>query len=384
MTPWLVAMLVLTALSGGTPVPKNEGRQWATRVANAYRALPWYDMRGTQVVRVSVPGGMSPPIQSALRLAAIRPDRSYTNNEMPMLGTRSVTHGDSTWTYSPEMNVWWGTSAAMDMTRPTAALAVPDLEQLDQLEWTVASRQVVSQTSGQVECIRLCRTATMGDTVNTFVSHDTLWVDTASNLVVRQSTRNVVKPTNEILEMTVDWEQIQVKTPPADSLFTFAPPAGSKRVDAAALSRMRPSATLPPQAAGTPAPSFTLPDVKGTNVSLADLKGRVVLIDFWATWCGPCLIELPHVQKLHQEYAGKGLTVLAITSEASERALPFLEKSGYTFRCLVDAGLIVARKYGVRAIPFTVVIGRDGTIVEQMTGLQSEASLRTALKKAGL
>ena len=119
---------------------------------------------------------------------------------------------------------------------------------------------------------------------------------------------------------------------------------------------------------GEPAPSFSLEDLDGDQISLADQRGKVVLVDFWATWCGPCLQELPHIQQLHEEYRERGLVVLAISTDSQkEKVLPFVDKEGYTFPVLYADSQVQAA-YGVRGIPAVYLIDRQGMMRFQTVG----------------
>lgn len=112
-----------------------------------------------------------------------------------------------------------------------------------------------------------------------------------------------------------------------------------------------------------PAPDFTLPSLSGSNVRLNELKGDVILLNFWASWCGPCRTEMPLLDKLHNKYKAIGFTVLGVNvEENSEAAKGFLKENTVSFPILWDAKNEVSKKYSVAAMPTTVMIDRDGQV----------------------
>ena len=144
-----------------------------------------------------------------------------------------------------------------------------------------------------------------------------------------------------------------------------------------------PAIDLPVMTPGAPAPNFSLPDRSGRTFSLADFRGRPLLVDFWATWCGPCRETMPEVEKLHRKY-GSQLQVVGINIEGnSEEVLNYLDEGGYTFPVLFDSGnwdSIVATNYGVSSIPRTFLIDRDSRVVYEghpqgLTEEQIEAAI---------
>ena len=118
--------------------------------------------------------------------------------------------------------------------------------------------------------------------------------------------------------------------------------------------------------AGETAPDFTLPDLNGVEMSLKDFRGQVVLIDFWATWCGPCTIAIPHVQKLYEKYKSQGFVVLGVDvwerGEVEELVRDFQKDYGLTYDILLDKDGSVAELYEVKGIPSAWLLGSDGII----------------------
>ena len=135
----------------------------------------------------------------------------------------------------------------------------------------------------------------------------------------------------------------------------------------------------PKDLVGKPAPAFSLKTFSGETVKLADQKGKVVLIDFWATWCPPCRESLPHVQKLSddKEMAEKGLVVWAVNArEGKDKIEPFMTQNNYSFSVPMDANGATMNKYHVRGIPTTIVVGRDGKVKNAFVGFGGEQSAK--------
>lgn len=138
---------------------------------------------------------------------------------------------------------------------------------------------------------------------------------------------------------------------------------------------------------GKPAPTFSLPTTDDKNVSLAEEKGNVVLIDFWATWCPPCRKSLPGLQKIHEDASlrEKGLKVWAVNSgEEKDKAKGYCEQNKLTFTTPLDKENKVGTDYLVRGIPTTVVIGRDQKVKKVFVGFgpDSEEKIHAAVSAA--
>lgn len=117
----------------------------------------------------------------------------------------------------------------------------------------------------------------------------------------------------------------------------------------------------------------------GDAPTLAGLQGRVVLLEFWGTWCGPCVRAMPAIQKLHTRYRDQGLTVLAITYEAAATIEPFLQQNGYTMPVGCDTEKAMVGAYGIKSWPSTVVIGKDGKVAHVGSPYDAEAAVEAAL-----
>lgn len=119
----------------------------------------------------------------------------------------------------------------------------------------------------------------------------------------------------------------------------------------------------------TRAPDFTLKDMTGKPMSLSSFKGKVVLLNFWATWCPPCRAEMPALNRLYQEKKNRGLEVIAVSTDRSLGSVKdFLEKNRVTFPVLFDGDRAAAKLFRVFSMPTTFLIDRNGTIVEKFYG----------------
>ena len=111
------------------------------------------------------------------------------------------------------------------------------------------------------------------------------------------------------------------------------------------------------------APDFTLKGLDGTNLRLEEYRGKVVLINFWASWCGPCRQEMPLLDRLHHRYEDTGFAVLGINVEGERApAQKIVDKTKVTFPVLIDENQKVSELYSLEAMPSTVVVDRDGVV----------------------
>ena len=121
---------------------------------------------------------------------------------------------------------------------------------------------------------------------------------------------------------------------------------------------------------GEPAPNFRLRDLNGHSVSLSDLRGKVVLLNFWATWCGPCRVEMPAMEELYRTFSRNDFEILAVSTDAQGASVtrPFQQENHLTFPILHDADYRVGLTYGARSLPMTFMVDRQGIVRHQIFG----------------
>jgi peroxiredoxin len=121
---------------------------------------------------------------------------------------------------------------------------------------------------------------------------------------------------------------------------------------------------------GDEAPNFTLRDLTGNAMSLSQLRGKVVLLNFWATWCGPCRVEMPAMEQLYRTLPRREFEILAVSTDPQGAAVtrPFQREMGFTFPILHDSEYRVGLTYGARTIPITFMVDRRGIVRQKIFG----------------
>lgn len=171
------------------------------------------------------------------------------------------------------------------------------------------------------------------------------------------------------------------------------PSETSRNVSTSSLPTTPPPTTISPnttqnEMVGKLAPDFQLNDMDGKSVSLSDLRGKAVLLNFWATWCPFCQAERPTIQQIYQEWQSKGLVVLTVdiinsrTTETPANLADFMQKNNYSFPVLLDVNQLATISYHIKSTPTNILIDKDGIIREISLGAySSKAAMEDSLNK---
>jgi thiol-disulfide isomerase/thioredoxin len=146
----------------------------------------------------------------------------------------------------------------------------------------------------------------------------------------------------------------------------------------------RRSEHVPRTTKAAPAPDFTLESLDGKDMRLSDLSGKAVLLNFWATWCAPCKIEMPWFVELQNQYGSQGLQIVGVAMDDSskEDIAKFAKDMGVNYPVLLGKEAVGDAYGGVPALPESFFIGRDGKIVDKIIGLKGKSEIEDAIKEA--
>ena len=382
-----------TPLQPKSPATDASARKAIERVAERYRTLKGYRLEGVASTTVSTKTEHNESGRT-MRFLTRRPDHSASEVRESQYTTRVVANGDSLWTAIPELGQYiaqalppllaGGDSLAIRKQLDPAADYARLLDGISRVQ--TLSRDTVLTARGAVKCDRYALTRADADSAGAGITiHPrVLWVDPATRFVLLDSLR--VDQNHPQLGQVSSISITRMVVADADPVvgadaFAFHPDDGARRVR-----RFMQRSPEHEALEGQPASDFILETLTdGKPVQLSSLKGRVVLLDFWATWCGPCRRWLPIVEKAHRDYAAKGLSVFAVNERETEsKVRAYLGQQKLDLPVLMDRSGAVGSTYRASSIPLTVVVGRDGNVLRVMVGLHEAEDLEDVLREAGI
>lgn len=385
---WIHRMHLLAAFGAlAIPASGQDARELLRMVADRYRELEAYHIEAdVSVVSITAVGEQAFDVHV---LMAERPP-AYLRAEVHGQSTNMivVTNDAGSWMYMPTLNQY-----VHEMnSAPANAGAMADdlLGEYERLDARVVTARIVGRE--RVAMDGQSRSAIVVDAIyepaSTPAGADStrkkLWIDPSLGLVLRDETSAYVARTPygdavRIQETTL-FTHVFVGEPPL-SLFEFEPPEHAERVDPATL--RGPTDRLQ---RGEAAPDFDLPSPDGgEGLRLSDLRGEVVLVNFWATWCGPCRVEMPELEQLHIDYRDEGLHVLGVNmGEPRGLVREYLAEQRLTFPILLDENAAVGGSYRTHSLPTSVVVDREGRVSSVLVGAQTAEIFLHAIREAGL
>jgi peroxiredoxin/outer membrane lipoprotein-sorting protein len=329
--------------------------------------------------------------ESLSRITAVHPERIHVETQDSYSSVLYIADGQTVWMYSSQLNAY--TKRAPGTVDIFASAKSTDSR------YESMARGVNTKIAGYARLTSEPRNLTLLPnetlTVNgrqilcyvlSFVKGNTrYWIDRERYLVLRESLDQTVRNSPDSVTRylrVVNFISAAIDEPAPDSAFSYTPPRSAMEIDRLEPDALARKINAPVNWIGQAAPDFTLVDLNGKTVRLQSLRGNAVLLNFWATWCGPCVAEMPYLEKLHREYKNKGVIILGIDDEEAEAAQAYIKKHGYTFNTLIDAEKQVSRLYRINAIPQSFFITKDGKIAAYDRGSRRESEIRDGIEKA--
>ena len=343
---------------------------------------------------VDMGGTLPARLEMVVKIIVSNPGKLRIESSSKVGDSLIVSDGEHTWMYLGTLKQYTKTAAASTPESLVKSMVPGMSGVMDQikakdpyLSAKIIGEELVEVDGQKIDCYVVearLDTISLPGSVDMKGGVQKVWIDKVSKLSLKQTITATMEggPLTAPAQMNQAVTIISQKldTPVPDSSFTFTPPEGSKLVTEF-KGPVKANADLTGQAAA----DFKLKSNTGKEFSLPDLKGKFVLLDFWATWCAPCRHDLPSVEKLHQEFHRKGLVVLGVNGgEDSETVNEFLLSSKLSYPILLTPDGGVMQSYKVSAFPTVVLIDADGKIVFYHVGAGGDKALRESLAKLGL
>jgi thiol-disulfide isomerase/thioredoxin len=305
-------------------------------------------------------------------------------------GNLMVSDGESTWTYRPSTKFYTKITAAQGPDGVAANLAVLDVMGFfeDAKTAKTVRSERISVDGQSFDCwvvtsnVKIPAGAGMGGTISDGLM--TSWIDKKLLLAVQEIIAYSYKvapaagaaPVEYQAKLTQIVRSLKVDQPIPAATFAFIPPADAKEQLTQTAGRI--------DLTGQAAPTFKGVSLDGKAYSLDSLKGKTVLLDFWASWCGPCIRSMPTTERLYADYRAQGLVVLGVdVDENRDTVEKFLKTQPLGYPVLMGSESGIPAAYGVTVFPTFVLIGPDGKIAAHQFGF-NEAALVGIVSKAGL
>jgi thiol-disulfide isomerase/thioredoxin len=388
MTRAIAAWFLIFPLFAHPQLP--DAKELLKQTTEAFTLRRSYQYETDMVIDLVI-GGNPVHVRLTTSLSVVNPGKKRIESRGQMGDTTIISDGEFTWSYVPALKQYTrkavirsaqatldsiGTgSLAADISKATDALKTLRDESIE----IDGSKYACWVIETRIDSVKLPQPegAELTGVITLWIDKD-LKIQRKMSMVGTMQGGPITTPIEVKQTMTNRAVKLDLDLP--DSLFAFTPPEGAKEVPDFAL-----APTKTPNMVGKAAPAFRVTSLAGENFDLAGLKGKTVLLDFWATWCGPCRKEMPTMEKIHQEFKAKGLVIVGLNvGEDRGTVEKFLKTAKVTYPIALTVDTDVTSAFEVTAYPTYVVIDREGNIAGYQVGSAGEAALRETLAKGGI
>ncbi len=399
MNTWIYALSLLMVLVPSaaaeetetvTPDTSKEAVALLRSVSETYQEIESFHFEALES-SISNVNGQERRTDARTLTAVDAEGRFRVESDHPVDGGEVVFDGNVTWAYLARRHQYTRVEGELLGDRVDGGQGLPNLKVLRDrfkaryrhvgeriLDAKIEGEETLWVSDGEVVCTVVWARYQVPQGIAVRSVEKKFWIDPARRLILREGSKLTVKDEKRDLTMeaaqNVTFLTAQANEALPRELFAFVPPEGAVEVED----------IEPDDLVGQEAAAFELEDLAGRLHRLEEMRGRVVLLDFWATWCGPCRLDLPRIEALHRELGGRGLVALGVNDEDEETARTYAEEQGHSFPTLTDPAKSLTREFGVRVLPTVVVIDRQGKVVSYLAGAHSEEDLREAVTQAGL
>ncbi|HIE22918.1 MAG TPA: DUF2092 domain-containing protein [Candidatus Korarchaeota archaeon] len=376
-------LLVILLCPYGPSQEEKPGKVLLKKTDEAYKSLQSYQDKTTSIMNVSAQG-MEQKMKAELSIAMKRPNKLAVVLKSGMMGMTIVCNGEKMWTYMPMFKKYTVENAPESLEELIESASMMGMAGRSIIIITLFGDNPYEMLMEGVERVKLVGEEIVeGTKMHHIILYQEemdidLWIDAGDYLIrkVRMDMSKIMEKQKEIMPGLADMKMIleelhsdvRIAEDIPDTRFIFKAPEGARETDDL-FGGFGPPAE-PSPLVGKETEDFTLEGFEeGVLIHPMDHKGKVIMLDFWATWCGPCRKDLPVLQRIYEKYKDKEFVFIAVNAmEDREKVEEFIKKGNHTFPVALDKDGKVGELYKVEAYPTLILIGKDGKIQKVHTG----------------